>query len=508
MKYFINVIIFFINYSVLISQKQDYVWVDGYDYSSGTPGIEGIIMDFNQKLSINYNPDFPFGFYRNNVSIADKDGNLLMYSNGCAIMNRNHEMMPNGDSINAGEWYDRFWFNDCSRGYPGAQDLLILQDPKYKYGYYLLHKPIILEQTKDSMTLSYSYIDLSLEAGLGDVMIKNKSYYQYKDIMFGYHSAIRHENGKDWWIIQPKVEDSTFLTFLIDENGISRKQDQNTHQYFNWYRSSASGMAKFSPDGSKYALYNYYDNLHIYDFDRSTGLLSNHQKINIYHPDSIKVNNSIFGSVEWSSDSRFLYTASQDYIHQVDTWASDIEASNTIVATYDGAKDPLPSKYSFMSLGPDCRIYITPPNGSFSYSIINKPNEKGTACDFVQNGIKLPWPASGSFPNFPRFRVDEVDKCDPTISSIFGDNVYYRRDLEVYPNPSTGLFNIKLPPTIYKSSIIVTDINGQIILQKPTNQSIIEEIDITHLPSGSYNIEVYPDINKERIFYGRQVVKI
>lgn len=492
----------------IFAQKQDYIWIDGYDYDLNTIGIEGFTLDFNKTLRISPRTSFPFGFKRNIAIIASNEGEQLIYSNGCAIMNRYHQMMPNGDSINAGEWYDKFWFSDCSRGYPGAQDLIILEDPKDEYGYYLLHKPIILQQTKDSMTLSYSYIDLSLEGGLGDVTVKNKSYYPYRDIMFGYHTAIRHKNGRDWWIIQPTVEDSTFLTFLIDENGINRKQDQNTHQYFNWYRSSASGMAKFSPDGRKYALYNYYDQLHIYDFDRSTGLLTNHQKINIYHPDSIDISEIIFGSVEWSSDSRYLYTSSEIYIHQLDMWASDIPSSSTIVATYDGSKDPFSSKFNFMALGPDCRLYITPGNTSFSYSIINKPNEKGNACGFVQNGIKLPWPASGSFPNFPRFRVDEVDKCDPTISSIFGDDVYYRRDLEVYPNPSTGLFNIKIPPNIYKSTIIVTDINGQIILQKSTNQSIIEEIDITHLPSGSYNIEVYPDINKERIFYGRQVVKI
>jgi hypothetical protein len=59
---------------------------------------------------------------------------------------------------------------------------------------------------------------------------------------------------------------------------LTRLANQNTHQYFDRFRSSASGTAKFSPDGTKYAIYNYYDQLHVYDFDRETGHLSNHQK--------------------------------------------------------------------------------------------------------------------------------------------------------------------------------------------------------------------------------------
>jgi hypothetical protein len=143
-----------------------------------------------------------------------------------------------------------------------------------------------------------------------------------------------------------------------------------------------------------------------------------------------------------------------------------------------------------------------------SHYVINKPDELGTACDFVQNGIKLPNGNSGTLPNFPRFRVDEVDKCDPTITSVFGDDVYYRRDLEVYPNPSSGLFHIKIPEIIGNATLIVTDINGHILVYREIGQSILEDIDITNLPAERYNIEIYPADNGDRVFYGRQVVKI
>jgi len=212
--------------------------------------------------------------------------------------------------------------------------------------------------------------------------------------------------------------------------------------------------------------------LHLYDFDRETGILSNHQKINIF-PDP-DVNDIIFSSVEWSSNSRFIYTATKRELHQIDTWETDIEEDGIrLIDTYNGTQDP------------------------FSTTVINSPDQLGTDCDFVQNGIQLPHTAGGgSMPNFPRFRVDEEEKCDPTIVSVFGDAVFYRRDLVVYPSPSTGLFTIDLP-------------EGFILRDEPIDRLSFEgEVQLYDLPVGIYNIEIYPSENAERIFYSKQVVKL
>ena len=482
--------------------KQDYVWVGGYQINVNG-GANGYKLDFNKPFEVLYlNP--PLGFLGNNTSICDKNGNLLFYTNGRAIVNSLHQIMPNGDSINAGKWADVFWKNPFD-GYPGAQDVMILPDPKDEGGYYLFHKPnIYYPMIDDSIAMMYSKIDLNLESGIGDVITKNEVYYLPQNVLRYYFTAIQHENKKDWWILQPIEKDSIFLTFLLDSNGIKRMQDQNSHVYFTREKSSASGMAKFSPDGTKYALYNEYDKLLVYSFNRLTGSIIYKNKI-ITHDTS---GQAIFCSVEWSPNSRFIYTATETKIHQVDTWASDLQESVIEVATYDGMQDPFSSIFNFMAQGPDCRIYITPKSGSNSLSVINKPNEKGTACNFVQNGIKLPYPNGGSLPNFPRFRVDDVDKCDPKITSVFGNAVYYRRELEVYPNPSNGLFMIKLPEAVSKANLIVTNVNGQIIHQKEIHSSKIEELDISSQPCGRYNIEVYPLDQSERVYFGVQVVKI
>lgn len=495
----LNIVCFLSN-----AQKQDYIWLGGYQINLNG-GANGYMFDFNKKP---FNPEYanpPLGFLGNNASICDKNGNLLFYSNGRAVINRHHQIMSNGDSINAGEWADKFW-KDPFDGYPGAQDVMILPDPGNEDGYYLFHKTLISIPNDIDFELHCTYINSSKDINLENVTQKNIKYYEHGNIMFNYFTAIEHQNEKDWWIIQPIVEDSIFLTFLVNENGINRRSDQNSHQLFTEDYSSGSGNAKFSPDGTKYALYNYRDQLHVYDFNRETGILSNHKKIDV-RP-NIDPDHEGFNGIEWSPNSRFIYTSTVTRIHQVDMWASDPEDAVILIDTFNGTQDPFSTIFNFMAQGPDCRIYVTNRGGANSLGVINKPDELGKACDFVQNGIKLPFPNGGSFPNFPRFRVDEEDKCDPTIVSAFGNNVFFRRDLEIYPNPSTGLFTIKLPGIIGKANLIVTNINGQIVYTKEFENSVIEEIDITNQPSGRYNIEVYPVNNLSRIFYGRQIVKI
>jgi len=507
MKSQIQFFIFFLILNSLQAQnKQDYIWLGGLDPSPSEEDV-GFRFDFNVKPFEVMASNNGFRFVGNIASICDKEGNLLFYSNGCAIINAEAHMMPNGDSINYNEWYTIFTDGECKYGYPGSQDIMILPDPGYGDGYYVFHKAnVYFPVVKDSFELLMSYVDMTLDDGRGDVVFKNKPYHDLYNMMYSYFTAIQHINGKDWWIIQPLTEDSLFLTFLLTENGLEKKTDQNTNAYFNHYRSSASGSAKFSPDGTKYALYNYYDQLHLYDFNRLTGKFSNHIKINVYDEDSIDVDDIRFSSVEWSPNSRFIYTASRDELHQIDTWEEDMQDGTRLIDVYNGTQDPFPTPFYLMAQGPDCRIYMRPTNGSNSYHVINHPDSLGTSCDFVQNGIKLPIPSGGGLPNFPRFRVDDEEKCDPTIVSVFGNTVWYRRDLMVYPNPSDGLFNIELPDNS-RGKIAVTNIYSAILKTKNIELGVDKtNIDISNLPTGIYNIEYYPENNKERVFYSTQVV--
>src|SRR5690606_24097100 len=77
--------------------KGDYIWLGGYQINPGA-GLKGYEMNFDEKNVEAKQIEFSLGFSGNNTSICDEDGKLLFYTNGCAVMNRNHEVMPNGDS--------------------------------------------------------------------------------------------------------------------------------------------------------------------------------------------------------------------------------------------------------------------------------------------------------------------------------------------------------------------------------------------------------------------------
>ena len=482
------------------------------DNDLSKPGNQSYRFDFKIKpftISVTNNG---IGFDNNNASICDKYGNLLFYTNGCAVLNKEANIMPNGDSINEDIWKKLTGWDNCEGGYPGTQNIIILDDPgnvdSGRSLYYIIHKPRVFNGWYDDPLnqLRYTIVDMDMDGGLGDVTtIKDSTFYKQNQVLSSYLTAIRHQNGRDWWIVQPLEDTNLYVTFKLNEEGIKLIREQQIGKVFDW-NASSSGTARFSPDGTKYAYYNESDGLLLFDFDRSTGLLSNYQQVVPFDT----MGYGIFCSVEWSPNSRFVYTATKTKLHQIDTWEEDLQDGVRLIDTYDGTQNPFPNTFFLMALGPDCRIYMCSTSGNAAYHVINHPNRLGKACDFVQNGIILPYEAGfGSMPNFPRFRVDEEDKCDSTIVSVFGDYVYYRRDLEVYPNPSDGIFNVRIPDRLGKGKVVVTNIYGQIIKKWEISGICKEkEIDISGMPTGHYNIDVYPEKNSDRIVYSRQVVKV
>jgi hypothetical protein len=502
----IKVVFFFgllVSTSVIAQDKRDYQWFMGKDQQVG-PEIRAYKFDFNNQPFAPELRDKGLNFAQNNTTISDKNGELLLYSNGCAIANRDHEVMMNGDGINAGEFFDDFWANgSCLGGYPGRQDILILEDPAFQEGYYVIHKR--LDRHSDGkfypLSLSYSYVDLTLDGGLGGVSEKNVDFYTIDKFLWSYLTAINHSNGEDWWLINPGA-DSKFYIFSINDEGLNLRGIQEALHSFDPDHSSAAGDAKFSPNGTMYAYFNHDDGLLLYDFDRETGLLSSVRKLALAPPEELA-----FATCEWSSNSEFLYLVTSDSLWQVEVAIENLEDGKVFIAAHNGVNDPFSTQFFLSTLGPDCRIYIRPGSSSYSFHVIHKPNEKGVACDLVQQGISLPEvSAVGSFPNFPRFRVDEEEKCDPSILTVLGEAVYWRRDLKMYPNPAASLITIEIPDES-RGEIFILDMEGQMVYHKE-KFSGNELLDISFLSAGVYSLEYVPENNKERVIYTKRLIKV
>ncbi len=503
-QYLFTIALWAVGMTNLIAQnKQDYYWPLGYT-TTLDPEFPGLEFNFRDKP---FEPGIRNGdlvFDQMNASVCDKDGKLLFYTNGCAVANRNHEIMPNGEDINVGSFFNDFWGGDCIRGYPGPQEITILKDPNFNKGYYIIHKPTTYNagQTIGRFSIDsihYSYVDMNLDNGMGDVTEKNVNFFQ-DSILSSYLTPISQPNNQDWWIMNP-VFPSGYVVFSLTENGLElfHRLDGPT---WDERKSSSAGHARFSPDGTRYAYFNQFDGLYLYDFDRSDATLNNEEHIPWRRPEE-----GIFSTCEWSPNSRFLYLAKWDTLWQLDTHAIPLESGLEVIASRINGADPPTAQFGIAALGPDCRIYIRSKGSSTRMNVIHKPNEKGAACDFVQNSLVLPTRTNvGSFPNFPRFRVDEEEKCDPSITSIAGETVWWRRDLSVYPSPASEYVTVELPEG-KQGQIYILDMQGQMVY----NQAKVlydERIDISDLASGIYSVEFIPKQNKERVVYTKRITVV
>jgi hypothetical protein len=407
-------LLFFFVISILAipgsAQKYDNVWLFGRN--SSTPEFAGTIMDFDQSPPELFLQFWDSYFYQTNASICDTAGNLQFYTNGIYVANALHEPMENGDGLNPGAHADAQ--AEDGRGYILSQGAMILPVPENDNRYYLLHMDRLTfgdEGVRNSSKhLYYTLIDMEANSGLGAVVAKNQV---VREGVFdpGKLTAVRHANGKDWWLLIRRHASNKYHKMLLSTSDINYVEDQE----IGWsIPFPGVGQAVFSPDGSKYVEYatlsleegHYLD---IYDFDRCTGLLSN--------PLQITMQDSAWaGGVAISPNSRYLYVPSFTKVYQYDLWATDVEASRDTVAEWDGFVEDgfFATTFYLAQLAPDGKIYINS-NNSVSYlHVIEQPDLPGDSCQVCQHCVDLPTWNAFSLPNFPNYRLGPLEgsPCD------------------------------------------------------------------------------------------------
>ena len=501
----IIVLLSFICTFQLCAQKHDYVWMWSHN-SLADPGIENNVLLFNNGIRTIMRDTALFMNDQVNASISDKNGNLLFYFNGCYIAGADHQLIENGDSINYSSWWSSI--SNCNNGYTGHQNTLILPDPAKENGYYIMHKTIDwvdfpTKKTISALGLKTTYVDMNENNGKGKVLYKNR--WIYKDtLMWGYLHAIKHANGKDWWIVDLKMtilggsKTNEHQIIKLDQNGVQKVKSQNFGPLFN-HNSSASGVAKFSPDGQKWVYYCPLDGLWFLDFDREKGEFSNYKFHNIRH----KLHSAT--GLEWSPNNRFLYISSSDSLFQYDTWVEDLVASEKLVDIWDGSNDPFKTVFAKMQLGPDCRIYMSSLSSTKSIHVINNPDEAAPFCNFVQHDLKL-FSTTGtkSMPTFPNYRLDSGPVCDPTITTSSKDIADVPiLSVKVFPNPTSAAFFVESAYQYRNAEIRIVDTNGRTRWQGPHERTLALHADM--LEDGIYIVQL---INDHRVLAKEKLVVV
>lgn len=412
------------------TQKQDYIVPMGLP-APGHPELGGdkqFQINFQTEPSTIDTGHYPFPFHITHASICDTAGNLMLYTNGVSIANGLHEFVEGGDTITL--------HNDQLEGFDGLekqipQGALLLPSPANNGIYYLFHEEHQL--LHDPLTgfmrfmipqIYLTTIDMNANGGKGKVLEKNVLIAE-RDSLFdkGRILAVRHANGRDWWVVIPEYYSTHLRRFLVTPEGVLPQPDIIIQEKM--FPAGDPEQAAFSPDGTKYAITgfkpeNYQRYFYLFDFDRCTGILHNQQ--------TLQLDNWWLWGVFFSPDSRYMYWVHTDSadVTQFDLWDSNWYDSGETVYEWEGFAAPFPAGPIYGWHGPDGRIYLPSGNGVTAMHRINQPNRRGVACDFERN-IPLPSVNYVTLPNFPNYRLGPIDGSSCDTLGINNDPVSWWR---------------------------------------------------------------------------------
>ncbi len=392
--------------SILMAQNEDVNWIFSFHTQPPPSGIPGTSVHFSPEPTFKTDT-FSISSRGSCANISDKHGKMLFFTNGINIFNRDGSIMLNGDYINPGFINDGY----KNSGYPTLQGLVFLPSPGDSNSYHLIHVGIgdSGQYGATGMMFYYSVVRRNLPDSTFYVSKKNQAILA-DTLGMGYITATKHANGRDWWLVMPRIASNKYRVYLLDPNGVSLQNEQNIGYVTDW--RDWSGQSVFSPDGSKFIRYSRFNKLNIFDFDRCTGKLSN--PLHLAHPFASQ-DSLLDGGVSVSPNSRYLYLSAVAWVYQYDLLAADIAASRTIVGEYDGTLLPLPTTFFRAQLAPDGKIYINASASNRSLHVINNPDLPGLACGFQNNAVIVDnyifW---GAMPYFPNYRLGALEGsgCD------------------------------------------------------------------------------------------------
>ncbi len=399
----------------------------------------GLGVNFNSGAAESFTVYRSMRMFITDASICDTSGQLLFYTNGVYIANRNHDTLENCENFNPG--YSTNFYDEAGLGH--TQAAMIIPKPGSLTDYYIFHttaENLVYKGVPGTypVHLSCTEIDMTADSGLGGVNLNFKNVHVVEDTLYkGRIAGCKHANGRDWWVVVKEMTTNRYYKLLVTPEGVSDPVDQSIG--FNGYFGNIYGMAVFSPDGNKYAHLDINDTISYMQFDRCSGEFYNQLVLAV--PDS-PISLSATLGCQFSPNSRFLYVNSYRRLWQFDTWASDVQSSMLLIDTTNNFEDKF-----LQQLAPDGKIYI----GTFNsnglnpfLNVIHDPDNLGIACNFEIAGLTFPTPSTtnSAIPNFPNYDLGALfgSACDTltTVDEIKGSP----NEISISPNPANQIINI------------------------------------------------------------------
>lgn len=477
----------------LFSQDYGVQWIQG--------DVPVSIMDFrNDTIQFHFLTDSPnVAMFIGTANICDKDGNFLFFTNGIYVRDRYGNLMPNGDSLcYSAQWYTAFnnlYQTVYPNGLPSHQSVMILPKPGSNHLYYIFH--YITTDTSyyklnrvnyAPLVLYYSVVDMNENFGLGAVIEKNIRLPIYQAMCSSRMTAVKHANGRDWWLIRHGDRDNKYIKFLVTPDTIAGPYFQNIGPPFNYNGDVFDfyGVSVFNQTGDKMASSCQLGPTVVLDFDRCNGEFSNPVTIWNKVPDT-----TLYGAMglAFSPNGRFLYTSDKLSLRQYDLLSSNI--NDSIILYNVDSTDVFAIR--LVQLAPNNKIYIcTWHGGSYALHVINNPDEQGTNCNFQYNGQPCITGNTGNLPNMVNYKLGALtgSPCDTLTGLNEIERAEKERTIKVFPNPATDFITVVYGFTNWNKGEVTLEITnelGQIITQQQLAlYSSFQTIQTSSFASGLY----------------------
>ncbi len=411
----------------------------------------------------------PVTYRHSNVTafMNDEQDSLLFQCNGTRIVNKHLQTLENGDSLTDNKFYQLMhgWGSSITQG--------VLALPKksntYWVFYYSWTDSLLIENDASPDRLYYAVVDMDANGGAGKVV--EKKVPLHKGVMGDCRlTAVRHANGRDWWMVNHAYVSNTFNKWLVTADSVYGPFPQQIGAAD--FEPDLIGMANFTLDGTKYACGAAGTYLNILDFDRCSGEFSNARPVKVYAEPPWDVGGSTGSGLDgvcFSPNGRYLYINTLDYLLQYDTEADTISNTRTLIAIVDS---------TYTNPDPFFNLFVTPTNkimvSNFqglpgAYHIIHHPDSAGLACQFQKEALDIPgcWD-NVTLPNVVNFGLGKIagGACD----TILGIGALPEKEafaVKVFPNPATELVYIETADYYHIATLEIIDALGQTVYRNP-----------------------------------------
>ncbi len=409
-------------------------------------------------------------------SISDSSGDLLFYSDGSTVWDRNHQIMPNGSGLLGDE--------------SSTQSAIIVPHPTQANIYFLF----TVGSTQVPSGYHYYTIDMTLNNGFGDVvgssvdLSGDSNGFDWSEKI----TAVYGDTCNTVWVIS--LVRNKFYAYKVDVNGVNPTP---VISEVNFVASKLSrGYLKISPNGKKLVAahqgLNGNDNgLYLYDFNNQTGEIIDNNLI------LFDRSTQAYG-IEFSSKSTKLYASIIDddeyKLYQFDLTATNIKNSGIII------HEEQPAFRGALQLGADLKIYVTIPEtyliGSNYLDVINFPELDGKLCDFEEDYIFF-GAAHSVMQGLPPFIQSYFFENEINIVNPFEEVTNISSDLELCLAGTYTLVGEDVPGAIYQWSFSDGRITVNLPTPSPANKLTINTLADNTAGTYSLNITTNDECNTQ-----------